>query len=69
LDPNKSSVEIEDQVVSLVAHGFRYADPELDGCVDDRRLRQDASLIGREVHALDRTGGLGGALSGLDSRF
>jgi len=63
LNAPKPLAEVEDEVVPLVADGLRYPDAQLHGRVDDRGLGYSTLLIGRELHALDRSRGLGWAVS------
>jgi hypothetical protein len=53
LHAREAVAEIEDQVAALPM-GKRqvHADPELDRRVDDRRLRDRALLVGRQLHVL-----------------
>ena len=63
LHADEPLAQVEDQVVPLVRDGLRHADTQLDSRVNDRRFGDSAPLIGRELHALDRSRGLGWAAS------
>jgi hypothetical protein len=69
LDADKASVDIKDQSYRSSPTGLATPIPSFTARVDDRRLGNNASLIGRELDPLDRSHGLGWAVSGLDGRF
>ena len=63
LHANQAIAEVEDEVVALVGNGFRDANPQFHRGVDDCRLSDRPLLVGRELHALDRSRGLGWAVA------
>ena len=70
LDAEQPIAQREDEVVATTfGDGPVYVDAQFDRGLGNRELRDGALLVGRELHAVDRSHGLGGAVSVLDGGF
>jgi hypothetical protein len=70
LNSKEPLLSLDDQIASsALANRCVYGQTQLRRRKSNRHFGNRAFLVGRQLHAFDRTRGLGGAVSALDSRF